>query len=96
MNLWGHILYIEKEKREFIDNIFKEIQKEYNIVDRYSDCCIRELFQMLIIYLIRLDRSADNTNPFHTNNNPNNKIDSEMISAAKYIAENFKNNISLK
>lgn len=96
MNLWGHILYIEKEKREFIDNIFKEIQKEYNIVDRYSDCCIRELFQMLIIYIIRLDRSADNTNPFLTNNNPNNKIDFEMISAAKYIAENFKNNISLK
>ena len=32
-NLWGHILYIEKDKREKIDLLFREIQKEYDITE---------------------------------------------------------------
>ena len=93
-NLWGHILYIEKEKREKIDFLFREIQKEYDIVDGYSDCCIRQLFQYLIINLIRLDRNTKDIKEFITNSD--NKINQNMIIAAKYIAENFKNDITLK
>ena len=93
-NLWGHILYIEKEKREKIDFLFREIQKEYDIVDGYSDCCIRQLFQYLIINLVRLDRNTKDIKEFIANSN--NKTNQDMIIAAKYIAENFKNDITLK
>ena len=93
-NLWGHILYIEKEKREKIDSLFREIQKEYDIIDGYSDCCIRQLFQYLIIRLVRLDRNTKDIKEFIANSD--NKINQDMIIAAKYIAENFKNNITLK
>ena len=93
-NLWGHILYIEKDKREKIDLLFREIQKEYDIVDSYSDCCIRQLFQYLIINLVRLDRNTKDIKEFITNSD--NKTNQDMIIAAKYIAENFKNDITLK
>ena len=93
-NLWGHILYIKKEKREKIDFLFREIQKEYDIVDGYSDCCIRQLFQYLIINLVRLDRNTKDIKEFIANSD--NKTNQDMIIAAKYIAENFKNDITLK
>lgn len=92
-NLWGHILYIEKDKREKIDFLFREIQKEYDIVDGYSDCCIRQLFQYLLINLVRLDRNTKDIKEFITNSD--NKTNQDMIIAAKYIAENFKNDITL-
>ena len=88
-NLWGHILYIEKDKREKIDLLFREIQKEYDIVDSYSDCCIRQIFQYLIINLVRLDRNTKDIKEFITNSD--NKTNQDMIIAAKYIAENFMN-----
>ena len=93
-NLWGHILYIEKDKREKIDLLFREIQKEYDIVDGYSDCCIRQLFQYLIINLVRIDRNTKDIKEFIANSD--NKTNQDMIIAAKYIAENFKNDITLK
>lgn len=92
-NLWSHILFINEEDRPLINAIFKEIQDEYNIIDHYSDCCIKQLFQMLIIKLIRLDKSTDRfsrSTPHHSDN-----IKTDMIYAAKYIAENFKNDITL-
>ena len=93
-NLWGHILYIEKDKREKIDLLFREIQKEYDIVDGYSDCCIRQLFQYLIINLVRLDRITTDIKDLIAISD--NKTNQDMIIAAKYIAENFKNDITLK
>lgn len=56
-NLWGHILYIEPTHRSYINSLFDKIISEYNIIDHYSDCCIRQLFQYLIIMLIRVDRT---------------------------------------
>ncbi len=56
-NLWGHILYIEPTHKSYINSLFDKIISEYNIIDHYSDCCIRQLFQYLIIMLIRVDRT---------------------------------------
>lgn len=92
-NLWSHILYIREEDRPHINVLFKEIEKEYNIIDRYSDCCIRQLFQLLIINLIRLDKSTDTIS--HNLIQPDISSNDDMIYAAKYIAENFKNDITL-
>ena len=93
-NLWEHILYIETEKRPYINSLFDKIIDEYNIIDHYSDCCIRQLFQYLLIMLIRSDRNNKDVKDYI--NKSHKKIDSDMISASRYIAGNFKNNISLK
>lgn len=92
-NLWGHILYIEPTHRSYINSLFDKIISEYNIIDHYSDCCIRQLFQYLIIMLIRVDRTNIDEKNYITHSHK--KIDADMISASRYIAENFKNNISL-
>lgn len=92
-NLWGHILYIEPTHKSYINSLFDKIISEYNIIDHYSDCCIRQLFQYLIIMLIRVDRTNIDEKNYITHSHK--KIEADMISASRYIAENFKNNISL-
>ena len=94
-NLWGHILYIPPDKRTYINSLFDKIIDEYNIIDHYSDCCIRQLFQYLLILLIRCDRSNKDTQCERDYKVLSNK-NTDMINASRYIAENFKNNISLK
>ena len=92
--LYCNFFTVPNQYRSQVDYIFSQLLKEKNTPDIYSNCCIKDLFQRLIILMLRkfnnpLESSANISSP------PVHVLDESIQSAMNYICCNFSKNITL-
>lgn len=89
-HLFNYFFYIPLELRPEINNFLSDIIKEHNSPDSYSACMTKQLFQTLIIKLLRHKNTLPNYHGVAVHSE-----DSSLTDAMNYIAANFHNNITL-
>lgn len=81
---------IPSTRREYIENLFSKIEREYSGVDHFSESMIKTHLYELCVFVLRcLERNYDKSE--------NVEIEDEIITmAAQYISSNYMNTITLE
>lgn len=85
------IIHISKTNRDYIEGLMERMLSEYNNPDEFSELNLKNIFQELIIFLIRCVS--------YKNNDYSHNIDLSdaiMQNAARFIRANYMKNISLE
>lgn len=84
------LMAIPQNRREYIEDLLKKLENEYNNGDAYSELLIKGYLNELMIFILRYQNYRDLTATA-----PMNEADERMQQAARYILGRYKEQITL-